>query len=123
MIIKRNRGRHWFGWQRRMTVVAQVVGLGACLWLVFALVFGEMGVLRYVAMREYADRLEGDLSALRAETAALQKDIARVQGDPAKIEQMARERLGYVRKGETVYQLNPKHTDGHTDGRERSEKP
>jgi len=123
MIIKRNRGRHWFGRQRRLAVVAQVVGVGVCVWLAVALVFGEMGVLRYLSMREYADRLESDLSALRKETAALQKDIDRVQGDPAKIEQMARERLGYVRKGETVYQLNPKHADGSIDGRERSEKP
>jgi len=102
-----------------MTVAAKVVGLGACLWLVFALVFGEMGLLRYLAMRDYADRLEGDLSALRKETVALQKDIARVQDDPAKIEQLARERLGYVRKGETVYQLYP----DRTGLRESSEKP
>lgn len=119
MIIKRNRGRHWFGWQRRLAVVAQVVGVGVCVWLAVALVFGEMGLLRYLAMRDHADRLESDLSALRKETAELQKDIARVQGDPARIEQMARERLGYVRKGETVYQLNP----DRTDGRERLEKP
>ena len=97
-----------------MAVVAQVVGVGVCLWLVFALVFGEMGLLRYLAMRDYADRLDGDLSALREETVALQKDIARLQRDPAKIEQLARERLGYVRKGETVYQLNPGDTGGPT---------
>jgi len=119
MIIKQNRGRHWFDWQRRMAIAAQVLGVGACLWLVFALVFGEMGLQRYLAMREHADRLEGDLSALREETAALQKDIARLQRDPAKIEQLARERLGYVRKGETVYQLNPDPTDRPA----RSEKP
>jgi len=102
-----------------MTVVAQVVGVGACLWLIYALVYGEMGLLRYLAMREYADRLDGELSGLREETAALQKDIVRLQHDPAKIEQMARERLGYVRKGETVYQLTP----NQTDKRESSEKP
>ena len=119
MIIKRNRGRRSLGWQRRMTVAAKVLGAGACLWLVFALVFGEMGLLRYLAMRDHADRLEEDLSALREETAALQKDIARVQSDPAKIEQLARERLGYVRKGETVYQLYP----DRTGQRESSEKP
>jgi len=131
MLIKQNRGRHWLGWQRRMAVVAQVAGIGACLWLVVQLVYGEMGLLRYVAMREYAEKLEGELSALRQETTALQKDIARVQHDPTKIEQLARERLGYVRKGETVYQLSPdqterrpdRQTDGQTHKREPSEKP
>jgi cell division protein FtsB len=127
MIIKQNRGRHWLGWQRRMAVAGQVAGIGACLWLVVALVYGDMGLLQYLAMREYADRLEGELSALRGETTALQKDITRLQHDPAKIEQLARERLGYVRKGETVYQLNPhqtdRQTDKQTDKREPSEKP
>ena len=107
MIIKRNRGRQWLDWQRRMITVAQVVGVGACVWLLVALLFGEMGLPRYLAMRNHADQLESELFALRGENASLRGDIARLQHDPAKIEQLARERLGYVRKGETVYQLSP----------------
>ena len=107
MIIKQNRGRHWLHWQRRMFTAAQVVGAGACVWLLFALLFGEMGLPRYLAMRNHATHLQGELTALRGENAALRSDIARLQRDPAKIEQLARERLGFVRKGETVYQLPP----------------
>ncbi len=113
MIIKQNRGRQWLGWQRRMVTVAQVAGIGACVWLLAALVFGEMGILRYFAMREHAELLDGELKALREETASLRNDITRLQHDPAKIEQVARERLGYVRKGETVYQLVPDPAVGH----------
>jgi cell division protein FtsB len=119
MIIKQNRGRQWLGWRRRMVVVAQAAGIGLCLWLLVALFFGEMGILRYLDMRDHAGRLESELSALREETASLQKDIVRLQHDPTKIEQLARERLGYVRKGETVYQLTP----DPADNREYSEKP
>lgn len=119
MIIKQNRGRQWLDWQRRMVVVAQVAGMGACLWLFVTLFFGEMGLLRYVALRNYAGQLESDLSALRNETTSLRKDIVRLQQDPAKIEQLARERLGYVRKGETVYQLN----SDAVDTQERRSKP
>jgi cell division protein FtsB len=43
---------------------------------------------------------------LRGENASLRTDIGRLQRDPTKIEQLARERLGFVRKGETVYQLS-----------------
>jgi cell division protein FtsB len=107
MIIKQNRGRRWLDWHRRMVAVAQVVGVGACVWLLLALFFGEMGLPRYLAMRNHATQLEKDLAALRGENALLRSDIARLQHDPAKIEQLARERLGYVRKGETVYQLAP----------------
>ncbi len=118
MIIKQNRGRQWLDWQRRMVKTAQIVGVGACVWLVVALFFGEMGLPRYLTMRSHASQLEGDLSALRMENASLRKEIARLQHDPAMIERLARERLGYVRKGETVYQLAPDPKDQeHQDKR------
>lgn len=106
-MIKQNRGRQWLDWQRRMVTVVQAVGLAACAWLLIALFFGEMGLPRYLAMRDHAGQLERELAALRAETASLKNDVVRLQQDPGKIEQLARERLGYVRKGETVYQLSP----------------
>ncbi|NJL16175.1 MAG: septum formation initiator family protein [Nitrospira sp.] len=107
MIIKRNRGRQWLEWQRRVVTVAQVVGAAGCVWLFVALFSGEMSLTRYVSMREQATSLEQELSLLRRENVELQGDINRLQHDPAKIEQLAREQLGYVRKGETVYQLVP----------------
>jgi len=109
MIIKQNRGRQWLDWQRRMFTVAEAVGLAACVWLLIALFFGEMGLPRYLAMRDRAVQLERELAALREETASLRNDVVRLQHDPGKIEQLARERLGYVRKGETVYQLSPEY--------------
>ena len=107
MIIKQNRGRQWLDWQRRMVTVVQVIGAGACVWLLVALFFGEMGLPRYLAMRDHGAQLDREILALRQENGGLRGDIARLQHDPAKIEQLARERLGYVRKGETVYQLSP----------------
>lgn len=107
MIIKQNRGRQWLEWRQRVLIVIQVVGAGGCVWLFVALFSGEMGLNRYLSMRDYAKTLEHALSALRRENATLQRDIIRLQHDPAKIEQLAREQLGYVRKGETVYQLAP----------------
>jgi len=107
MVIKRNRGRHWLEWQRRALTIAQGVGAAGCVWLFVALFSGEMSLTRYVSMREQATSLEQELSTLRRENVELQQDINRLEHDPAKIEQLAREQLGYVRKGETVYQLVP----------------
>lgn len=107
MIIKRNRGRDWLDWRRRMIAAAQWAGLGGCVLLLGALVFGEMGLPRYVAMRDHAARLEQEIQDLQRSNRALRAEIDRVDRDPAKIEQLARERLGYVRKGEMVYQLSP----------------
>ncbi len=107
MIIKKNRGRDWLDWQRRMVTVAQLAGLTGCVLLLAALVFGEMGLPRYLGMREHAEQLEREIQDLQRSNRLLRTEIDRVDRDPAKIEQLARERLGYVRKGETVYQLSP----------------
>ncbi len=107
MMIKQNRSPQWLDWQRRMVTGVQCVGAGVCLLLLGNLVFGEMGLSRYFSMREHAQRLDSDLQELQRTTRMLRSEIDRLERDPAKIEQLAREQLGYVRKGETVYQLVP----------------
>ena len=107
MIIKQNRGRRWLEWQKRFITASQVIGVAGCVWLLIALFSGEMGLLRYLSMRDQARSLEHELSVLQRETTVLRDDITQLQRDPSKIEQLAREQLGYVRKGETVYQVAP----------------
>ena len=107
MIIKRNRGRQWLDWRRRMVTGAHYVGVVACVLLLIVLIFGDMGLPRYFSMREHAQQLDVDIQELQRITRELRGDIDRLEHDPAKIEQLAREQLGYVRKGETVYQLIP----------------
>jgi cell division protein FtsB len=69
------------------------VGLGA---------YGARAVLRVVEMRSQMDTMEKDLVALRARADELTKTVDRLRSDPAYIEKLAREDLGYVREGETV---------------------
>ena len=107
MIIKRNRGRQWLDWQRRVVTGVHYIGVAACLLLLIVLVFGDMGLPRYFSMRERVQQLDRDLQELQRTTRTLRGDIDHLEHDPAKVEQLAREQLGYVRKGETVYQLVP----------------
>ncbi|MCG3778492.1 MAG: Cell division protein FtsB [Nitrospira sp.] len=107
MIIKQNRGRHWLDWQRRMVTGVHYAGAAACLLLLVALVFGDMGLPRYFSMRDHAQQLGLDLQELQQTIRTLRGEIDRLERDPTKIEKLAREQLGYVRKGETVYQLIP----------------
>ena len=107
MIIKQNRGRQWLEWQRRIVTGVHYIGIAACVLLLITLVFGDMGLPRYFSMREHARQLDLDLQELQRTTRTLRGDIDRLEHDPAKIERLAREQLGYVRKGETVYQLVP----------------
>ncbi len=107
MIIKPNRGRDWLDWQRKLCSAGKWVGLGALFLMMGALLFGEMGISRYLHLREHAELLDHELADLQRLNGELRADLDRVQYDSTRIEELARERLGYVRKGETVYQLAP----------------
>ncbi len=65
MIIKRNRGRQWLDWERRMVTGAYYGGVAACLLMLIVLVFGDMGLSRYFSMREHAQQLDVDLQELQ----------------------------------------------------------
>ncbi len=65
-------------------------------------VYGGSGVLRVRAMQEEIRQLEREVSTLRAQTEKLTGTIDKLRNDPAYIEKLAREDLGYVREGETV---------------------
>jgi cell division protein FtsB len=75
--------------------------------LTISLFFDEMGVRRYIAMQKHARELELDIKELEQTNGDLRTEVKRIQHDPARIEELARERLGFVKKGETVYQLVP----------------
>lgn len=66
-----------------------------------------MGVRGYIAMQKHARDLELDIKELEQTNGDLRVEVRRIQHDPARIEELARERLGFVKKGETVYQLVP----------------
>ncbi len=59
-------------------------------------------VLKVSEMRREMDTMERDLVTLRARTDELTRTVERLRNDPAYIEKLAREDLGYVREGETV---------------------
>ncbi len=105
MLIKPNRGPTALSRQRRAVGIMKFLGVALGLGLTGSLLFGDMGLIRYWMMRQYLHQLEQDIQALRQGNAALRQEIERVQHDPARIEELAREQLGFVRKGETVYQL------------------
>jgi cell division protein FtsB len=87
--------------------IALVVGGIFAVALTISLFFDEMGVRRYIAMQKHARELELDIKELEQTNGDLRVEVRRIQHDPARIEELARERLGFVKKGETVYQLVP----------------
>ena len=85
--------------------VAMLAGGVFAVTLGIAFFFGDMGMFKYLQMRDHSRQLEQELKDLEHANVELKTEIRRTQNDPARIEGLARERLGFVRPGETVYQI------------------
>ena len=67
--------------------------------------FNSDGLPKYFQMRDRHQQLVEQIQQLEYINVAMQKDISRIQRDPQRLEELARNRLGMVRQGETVYQF------------------
>ena len=105
-MTRRNRSRNTMERHRRTSRgVALIAGSVLAAILVLSFFFDEMGVPKYLSMRQHARQLEQEIQDLERANLDLRKDIHRIQHDPARIEELAREQLGFVKKGETVFQI------------------
>ncbi len=67
--------------------------------------FNSDGLPLYFHMRETRQQLSEQIQQLEQINASIQDDITRIQRDPQRLEELARNRLGMVRQGEVVYQF------------------
>ena len=65
-------------------------------------IYGGQQVVRVRQMQREIAAMEQDLRTLRTRTETLTQTVERLRNDPAFIEKLAREDLGWVREGETV---------------------
>jgi cell division protein FtsB len=66
-------------------------------------VFGEQGMLKVRHLKQEHSDLEERISLLDGETAELRGKVRAIRFDPFPYEKAARERLGYAKPGEVVY--------------------
>lgn len=67
--------------------------------------FNSEGLPLYFQMRETHQHLLEQIQQLKRINAAVEEDLTRIQQDPQRLEELARNRLGMVRQGEMVYQF------------------
>jgi len=60
---------------------------------------------QYIRMANELDRMNQDIAQLEQSNGAFEQEIYLVRNDLFTLEKLARERLGYVKEGEVVYQL------------------
>jgi len=105
-MFKRNHRHKVLEWQRRRSWGFALAAGGALgILLVVSFFFDEMGVPKYLAMLRNLQHLEQEIRDLERANDELRTEVNRIQHDPVRIEELARERLGFVRKGGMVYQI------------------
>ncbi len=81
--------------------VGLTIGIALCLvWILEG-----TGVPQYWRMTQELDKTKEEIVSLEQANVALREEIHRLESDLFTLERLARERLGYVKEGETVYQF------------------
>ncbi len=89
-------------WRR---VVLLIAGAGVGLSLLASFLFNDFGVRQLMKLHRTSRQLEQEIATLEARHRQLQHEAEALKHDPFTIEQLAREQLGMVREGETVYEF------------------
>lgn len=77
------------------------IGIALCLvWMLQG-----TGLPQYWMMTQELDRTQDEIVSLEQANAGLRGKIHRLKSDLFTLEELAREQLGYVKEGETVYQF------------------
>ena len=76
--------------------------LFAAIALVVNALIGERGFVETIRARREFGRAVADLARLQYDNALLNEQAARLRGDLASIEQVARKELGFIRRGEIL---------------------
>ena len=73
------------------------------------LAFNDYGIIRYFKLKNEVLKLRDEVSRIEKENKSLQDEIDSLQNKiPAKIEKVAREKYGMMRKGETAIEIKSK---------------
>ena len=91
---------------------------GICAILLGAALLGRDGFLAVIVNQRRLSELRGEVVRLRDDNRLLQGQIRSLRNDLTSIERIAREDLGLVKPGETVYEFIPdKHKSRESDSK------
>lgn len=109
-VVRDERGRSEVGLRKKAAILASII---VVVGLLVGSLFGDRGLLQLVSQRERADALAREIEQLKADNSRLAADIGALRRDPAAIEKIAREELGLVRPGETVFVIREEPSADH----------
>lgn len=87
-------------WKKRAAAMLIVLGGVSVLW---SLIMGEMGVVKYMRMKSQEHALRVEIEHLKKDNLRLLEEVRALKYDSAYIERIARDKIGLARPGEIVY--------------------
>ena|SRR4030066_943315 len=90
--------------KRQLTIAGYVV---TAIYLLFSLIFSDLGLLKYYSMKRDHNRLSHEISQLDSSNKSMREEVTKLKTDPDYIESIARDKLGLVKEGEKVYKFQP----------------
>jgi cell division protein FtsB len=91
--------------QRKRTYIFFAGIAIALAYLSYNLLFGEMGVIKYIELKQNKKRLESEITRIDKENKALNVQVNSLKKDPYYIEKYAREEYGLAKPDEFIFQF------------------
>lgn len=104
--MKRTRRSAWKAGPNKGKIIYWLVG-GLTVLLLGTAVFGRDGVLAVIVNQKRLEDLRSEIAELRENNLRMKKQIYSLRNDLTSVERIAREDLGLVKPGETVYEFIP----------------
>ncbi len=79
----------------------------ALIYLLGAIIFSDMGLLKYHKLQKTKLSLEKEISLLEGDNRKIKAEVKALKEDPFYIEKHAREEFGLSRPGEYIFQFQP----------------
>lgn len=76
------------------------------IYLGISLIFGDMGIIRYIELNTKRTKLEQQIKDMERENAQIRSQIKSLKEDPFYLEKYAREEFGLARPDEYIFQYD-----------------
>lgn len=107
--MRNNRKRSYKSPSRLRTDLSQRMPIlaiaAATLIVIGSILFDHQSIPQYIQLLRALEEIRTHIHELEQRNAALRQEIVRVEHDPLKLEEIARNRLGMVRPDDMVYQF------------------
>lgn len=87
------------------TLTRKYVILVTILTFLFIALFSEHGLLDYIKLKRQISAINQSIAKLEGENVLLKVQVDRLQKDDRYLEELARQKYGFIREGEKVYRI------------------